>query len=189
MTENMTLRMTLAGWLAAFALGSPRRAACRRRSARPVVNVSAAPSALQPDGRTAAPNSIELPPEAEAYATGEPLIEPEAATAEPEAATSGSASAAASPWRKVDSTLVQRHEAWYLNRPDYVQRMIERSRLYLFHIVEEVERRGMPTEIALLPHDRERLQPVGQLAHAGRRDVAIHSVHRAQVRPAADLVV
>ena len=29
--------------------------------------------------------------------------------------------------------------------------MIERSRLYLFHIVEEVEKRGMPTEIALLP--------------------------------------
>jgi membrane-bound lytic murein transglycosylase D len=52
---------------------------------------------------------------------------------------------------EVDSALVQRHEAWYLNRPDYVQRMIDRSRLYLFHIVEEVERRGMPTEIALLP--------------------------------------
>ena len=52
---------------------------------------------------------------------------------------------------EIDSPLVQRHEAWYLNRPDYVQRMIERSRLYLFHIVEEVERRGMPTEIALLP--------------------------------------
>lgn len=53
--------------------------------------------------------------------------------------------------KEVDSPLVQRHEAWYLNRPEYVERMIERSRRYLFHIVEEVERRGMPTEIALLP--------------------------------------
>jgi membrane-bound lytic murein transglycosylase D len=53
--------------------------------------------------------------------------------------------------REIDSPLVQRHEAWYLNRPEYVGRMIERSRRYLYHIVGEVEKRGMPTEIALLP--------------------------------------
>ena len=53
--------------------------------------------------------------------------------------------------REIDSPLVQRHEAWYLNRPEYVERMIDRSRRYLFYIVEEVEKRGMPTEIALLP--------------------------------------
>jgi membrane-bound lytic murein transglycosylase D len=52
---------------------------------------------------------------------------------------------------EVNSPLVARHEAWYLNRPDYVQRMVERSRLYLYFIVEEVEKRKMPTEIALLP--------------------------------------
>jgi membrane-bound lytic murein transglycosylase D len=51
----------------------------------------------------------------------------------------------------LDSPLVARHEAWYLNRPDYVERMIERSRLYLHFIVEEVDKRGMPMEIALLP--------------------------------------
>ena len=53
--------------------------------------------------------------------------------------------------QEVDSPLVARHEAWYLNRPEYVQRMIERSRLYLYFVVEELEKRGMPTEIALLP--------------------------------------
>lgn len=53
--------------------------------------------------------------------------------------------------QEVDSALVARHEAWYLNRPDYVARMLERSRLYLYYIVEELEKRGMPTEIALLP--------------------------------------
>ena len=43
------------------------------------------------------------------------------------------------------------HESWYASRPDYVKRMVARSQKYLFHIVEEVEKRGMPTEIALLP--------------------------------------
>ena len=52
---------------------------------------------------------------------------------------------------EIDSPLVQRHEAWYLNRPEYVGRMIDRSRRYLYHIVAEVEKRGMPMEIALLP--------------------------------------
>jgi membrane-bound lytic murein transglycosylase D len=55
---------------------------------------------------------------------------------------------------------VQRHEAWYLNRPEYVERMIDRSRRYLYHIVEEVEKRGMPTEIALLPMIESAFNPV-----------------------------
>lgn len=47
--------------------------------------------------------------------------------------------------------LIGIHEAWYAARPDHVRRVVERSRRYLFYIVEEVERRGMPMEIALLP--------------------------------------
>jgi membrane-bound lytic murein transglycosylase D len=47
--------------------------------------------------------------------------------------------------------LVALHEAWYAARPDYVRRMLDRSRRYLFHIVQEVDRRAMPMEIALLP--------------------------------------
>jgi len=49
------------------------------------------------------------------------------------------------------SSLVTKHENFYSSRPDYVRRIVERSQRYLFHIVEEVEKRGMPTEIALLP--------------------------------------
>lgn len=49
------------------------------------------------------------------------------------------------------SALISRHENWYSSRPDYMKRMVERSQKYLFHIVEEIEKRGMPTEIALLP--------------------------------------
>ncbi len=53
--------------------------------------------------------------------------------------------------RELDSPLIARHEQWYANRPDYMARMTERSQRYLHFIVEEVEKRGMPTEIALLP--------------------------------------
>lgn len=48
---------------------------------------------------------------------------------------------------------------WYKERPDYIDRMASRASLYLFHIVEEVERRGMPTELALLPFIESAMQP------------------------------
>ncbi len=51
----------------------------------------------------------------------------------------------------IKSPYTTNHETWYAARPDYMERMLERSQRYLFHIVEEVEKRGMPTEIALLP--------------------------------------
>ena len=51
----------------------------------------------------------------------------------------------------LDNELVRNREQWYATRPDYVQRMTERGGRYLFHIVDELERRGMPTELALLP--------------------------------------
>ena len=51
----------------------------------------------------------------------------------------------------LDTPDVQTAEAWYAARPDYVARMVERSRRYLYYIVGEVQKRGMPTEIALLP--------------------------------------
>lgn len=47
--------------------------------------------------------------------------------------------------------LVATHAAWYASRPHYVHRMVDRSRRYLYHIVQEVDRRAMPMEIALLP--------------------------------------
>jgi len=53
--------------------------------------------------------------------------------------------------RELESPLIAKHEQWYANRPDYVARMTERAGRYLYFIMGEVERRGMPTEIALLP--------------------------------------
>jgi len=40
---------------------------------------------------------------------------------------------------------------WYARRPELVTNILTRSRYYLFHIVDEVEKRGMPMETALLP--------------------------------------
>ncbi|BBI99231.1 hypothetical protein FGKAn22_09240 [Ferrigenium kumadai] len=53
--------------------------------------------------------------------------------------------------RDLDSPLIANHEKWYASRPDYVARMTDRARRYLYYITGEVERRGMPSEIALLP--------------------------------------
>ena len=59
----------------------------------------------------------------------------------------------------LQNDLVRRHEQWYATRPDYIQRMTDRSRKYLFHIVEELERRNMPSELALLPFIESAFNP------------------------------
>ncbi len=59
----------------------------------------------------------------------------------------------------LQSELVSDREQWYAQRPDYIGRMTERSRKYLYHIVEEIEQRGMPTELALLPFVESAFNP------------------------------
>ena len=59
----------------------------------------------------------------------------------------------------LDNDLVRNREQWYASRPDYMLRMTERSRPYLFHIVEELERRQMPMELALLPFIESAFNP------------------------------
>lgn len=51
----------------------------------------------------------------------------------------------------IDTKEATASEAWYAAHPEIVSKIFERSRYYLFHIVEEIEKRGMPTELALLP--------------------------------------
>jgi membrane-bound lytic murein transglycosylase D len=55
--------------------------------------------------------------------------------------------------------IVRSQEQWYSTRPDYITRMTERSSKYMFHIVEELERRGMPSELALLPFIESAFNP------------------------------
>jgi membrane-bound lytic murein transglycosylase D len=57
------------------------------------------------------------------------------------------------------SPLVDDRQTWYAARPDYMQRMTERSSRYLYFIVEEIERRGMPMELALLPFVESAFNP------------------------------
>jgi membrane-bound lytic murein transglycosylase D len=49
------------------------------------------------------------------------------------------------------SPLVDRQINWYLSRPEILRGILQRSRRYLYHVVSELERRNLPTELALLP--------------------------------------
>ena len=51
----------------------------------------------------------------------------------------------------INNSLVGKHINWYSTRPDYVARVSVRASRYLFHVVTELEKRHMPTELALLP--------------------------------------
>jgi membrane-bound lytic murein transglycosylase D len=70
----------------------------------------------------------------------------------------------------LDSPLVADRQAWYLNRPELLKRTLERSRKYLYHIVAELEKRGMPTELALLPIVESSFNP---LAYSPARALGI----------------
>ena len=59
----------------------------------------------------------------------------------------------------LETDLVADRTQWYAAKPDYLQRMGERSGKYLFHIVEELEQRNMPTELALLPFIESAFNP------------------------------
>lgn len=60
----------------------------------------------------------------------------------------------------LNNELVLQHQQWYQNRPEALRRMVERSRRYIHHIVEELEKRGMPTELALLPMVESAFNPM-----------------------------
>lgn len=60
----------------------------------------------------------------------------------------------------LDSELVIEHQAFYLNRPGFLKQVFERGARYLYHIVDELERRGLPTELALLPMVESNYNPL-----------------------------
>jgi membrane-bound lytic murein transglycosylase D len=67
----------------------------------------------------------------------------------------------------LDTPLVAEQQAWYLSHPDYLRRAVDRSSLYLYHVVEELNKRGMPTELALLPFVESAYNPMAySRAHA-----------------------
>jgi len=62
----------------------------------------------------------------------------------------------------LDNALVRRKTREYAASSEYLQRMFERSRIYLYHIVDEVEKRGLPTELALLPMVESAFNPMAR---------------------------
>jgi membrane-bound lytic murein transglycosylase D len=59
----------------------------------------------------------------------------------------------------LDNPLVATQTNWYATRPDYIQRTTLRASRYLYHVVEELEKRNMPMELALLPFIESAFNP------------------------------
>ncbi len=125
---------------------------------------AAATSAPAVDLAAAAPDAVSAPASAASTAALVPLSPPE-----PRGRLDPDYDAARTDlWARLrsgyalpehDGELVAKWETWYASRPDYVQRMTERGGRYLFHILAEVERRGMPSELALLPFIESAFNP------------------------------
>jgi membrane-bound lytic murein transglycosylase D len=62
----------------------------------------------------------------------------------------------------LNDEIVARHQQYYQSHPEYLRRMVERSSLYLHHIMRELDQRGMPTELALLPMVESAYNPLAQ---------------------------
>ncbi|GMU72062.1 MAG: transglycosylase SLT domain-containing protein [Burkholderiales bacterium] len=122
-----------------------------------------------------APLPPPLPPPVPASAVSRlPSLPPTLAVADPFPAAAGAEleplpPPAASLWERivkgyaipdlVDDPLVAKWEQFYADRPDYVSRIVDRSRRYLYHIVSEIESRQMPLDLALLPMIESAMNP------------------------------
>lgn len=62
--------------------------------------------------------------------------------------------------------LYQRHIREYVRSPVYINKLVNNSSPYLYYILGEVEKRGMPSEIALLPMIESDFNPFTQ-SHKG----------------------
>jgi len=164
---NLLLATACAGLMLAVA-------ACSSVPVAPSGDAAAVSPAAAPSGATgAAP--VALPPTSNAQplpaatATGEGLQPISAALA------AGLGVARVMPpadlWERIrrgfampdlDNDSVRERAQWYASRPDYMERMTERASKYLFHVVEELERRNMPSELALLPFIESAFNPHAQ---------------------------
>ena len=60
----------------------------------------------------------------------------------------------------VDHAAVEREVRWFASHPTYLDRTFKRGERYLYHIVNEIEARKMPLELALLPVVESAFNPV-----------------------------
>ncbi|MBR7746540.1 transglycosylase SLT domain-containing protein [Undibacterium baiyunense] len=59
----------------------------------------------------------------------------------------------------LDNHLVTYQTNWYSSRIDYLLRIIQRGSRYLYHVVDALDKRGMPTDLALLPFIESAFNP------------------------------
>ena len=62
-------------------------------------------------------------------------------------------------WQRIENTRVDKERRALLRQANYLPMIAERADYYLFYIVEEVQKRGMPMELALLPVVESTLDP------------------------------
>ena len=119
--------------------------------------------AVEPTAEPAAEALAEARP---AASTNDPVV-PEA-VAEQEVAPDDAAKAHADIWERMRAGFVLPESSerrtlserkWYAKHPKFLDRTAERADPYLHYIVEAVERRGMPLELALLPVVESAFQP------------------------------
>ena len=60
----------------------------------------------------------------------------------------------------LDNATVRDRESWYTRNPASIQRLIGSSDKYIYHVIEALESRNMPTEIALLPYVESSFNPL-----------------------------
>ena len=136
--------------------GDQRVAAGTRQDPASGLRVDLGPGALRGNSPEPSPESLE--------AIGKPTdpLEPETTV------NLDDATASQDLWARIrrgydlpalETSLVSDHERWYASRPEYVQRMTSRGSRYLYHVVEEINRRKMPTELALLPFIESAFNP------------------------------
>jgi len=58
-----------------------------------------------------------------------------------------------------DQPAIDRELNWFANHPDYLERVWGRAELYLYYIVQQLDARGMPRELAMLPVIESAFEP------------------------------
>src|SRR5579864_6709599 len=151
----------------------------------PPPSASASPDSASPAAADAAmpATAAQVPSEPQVAFTLSPAPQPEASSAPTAADAAGTASALGSTAEGTvtapaqftdlfdrmragfkledgeDRHAVDQQLRWFANNPDYLQRAFGRADLYLYHIVTELEARGMPLELALLPVVESAFEP------------------------------
>lgn len=78
-----------------------------------------------------------------------------------------------------DNERIEEQIAYYKDNPDFLMAVTERSRPFIYEIVEELERRSLPLELALLPIVESAYNPN---ATAGKNSVGLWQIVNATAR-------